>query len=123
LSRIDAELFHACDECGAFDAHPGSGAIGACHSSAGEFQYANDLVPIIGFEPAAGAVRPLPASSLIGTCSAGPWVRIEIQYMAESRTLSNDSFKVHLAADLLFQVQLLLGEFVFEIGDFSVRQR
>src|SRR5258708_4436476 len=43
--------------------------------------------------------------------------------MAESRTLSNDPFKVLLAADFILQVQLLLRELVFEIGDFAVGQR
>src|SRR5258708_14690453 len=43
--------------------------------------------------------------------------------MAESRTLSNDPFKVLLAADFILQVQLLLRELVFEIGDSRVGQR
>src|ERR1700722_17545113 len=47
----------------------------------------------------------------------------QIQNMAECRTLPHDSFKVHLAADFVFQIQFFLGEFVFEISDFTVRER
>ena len=43
--------------------------------------------------------------------------------MAESRTLPHDPFEVHLPPDFIFQIQLLLGELVFEISDLPVRQR
>src|ERR1700735_1848517 len=47
----------------------------------------------------------------------------QIQNMAESRTLSPDSFKVHLAADFIFQIEPFLRDFVLEFGDFTIRQR
>ena len=43
--------------------------------------------------------------------------------MSQRRTLANDSLKVQLAANFIFQVQLLLGELVLEVGDFTVGQR
>src|ERR1700687_843474 len=47
----------------------------------------------------------------------------EVQDMAKSRTLPNNSFEVHLAPDLVFQIQLFLREFVFEISDFTICER
>jgi hypothetical protein len=35
----------------------------------------------------------------------------------------NDVFKVHLAADFFFEIELLLGEFVFELRNLVVCQR
>src|ERR1700680_3567373 len=37
--------------------------------------------------------------------------------MAEYRTLSHNSFEVHLATNFILQIQLLLSELVFQFGD------
>src|SRR6267154_351686 len=47
----------------------------------------------------------------------------EIQNAVESRTLSHNSFEVHLPANFLFQVQLFLSELVFQFGDLAIGQR
>src|SRR3984893_3735590 len=40
--------------------------------------------------------------------------------MAEHRTLSHNSFEVHLATNFVFQIQLLLRELVFQFGDLAI---
>src|SRR5580700_7290152 len=47
----------------------------------------------------------------------------EVQYVAEGRTLPHNSFEVHLAANLIFQIQFFLCKLVLEISDFTIRQR
>ena len=42
--------------------------------------------------------------------------------MAECGTLPNNSFRVHLSADLVFQIEFLLRELVSEIGDLAISQ-
>src|SRR5215467_938622 len=43
--------------------------------------------------------------------------------MAQTGALTDDAFKIQLAADLIFQIQLLLREPVLEIGDFAIGLR
>src|ERR1700751_257558 len=45
----------------------------------------------------------------------------QLQYMPQRRTLPYDSFAVHLAPDFALQIQLLLGELVLQISNFTVR--
>ena len=46
----------------------------------------------------------------------------QLQYLPESRTLPNDSCKVGLAANLIFQVELFLRELVLQVFDFAIGQ-
>src|SRR5215469_6861071 len=43
--------------------------------------------------------------------------------MSQSRTLSHDSFKIHLTANFVFEVQLFLRELVFQFRNLPVDQR
>src|SRR4029077_17364537 len=47
----------------------------------------------------------------------------EFEDVLQGGTRSNDLLKVHLAANLLFQIQLFLSEFVFEFGDLAISKR
>ena len=42
--------------------------------------------------------------------------------MPECRAVADDLIEVHLAANLFFEIELLLGELVFELGDFPICQ-
>src|SRR4029077_8700197 len=46
----------------------------------------------------------------------------EIQPPAESRTLSHNSFEVHLATDFVLQIQLFLSQLVLQFGDLAIDQ-
>ena len=44
------------------------------------------------------------------------------QHFLQGSAFADDGIEVHLAADLVFQVELFLCQFVFEIGNLTVRQ-
>ena len=44
----------------------------------------------------------------------------QVQNLAQRRTLANDPFEIHLAADFLFEIQLLLCELVSEFSDLAI---
>jgi len=41
----------------------------------------------------------------------------------EPRALAYNPFKIHLPADFVFQIQLLLGQLVLKLGDFAIDSR
>ena len=45
------------------------------------------------------------------------------QRIFERRTLTNDLLEVEFSADLIFQIEFLLREFVLELGNFAIRTR
>ena len=45
-----------------------------------------------------------------------------LKAIAQGRTLSHNSFIVHLATDFVFQIQLFLGEFVLQFRDLAIGQ-
>jgi len=40
--------------------------------------------------------------------------------MLERRTVPHDLLEVHVATDLFFEIKLLLGQFLFQVGDLAV---
>src|SRR5580704_623015 len=47
----------------------------------------------------------------------------ELQDVFQRGAVSDDVFEVHLAADFFFEIELLLGELVFELRNLAVCQR
>ena len=46
-----------------------------------------------------------------------------LQHAAQRLALADDLFELQLAADFVFEIQLLLRELVLQVGDFAERQR
>jgi hypothetical protein len=46
----------------------------------------------------------------------------QLQDLPQCGTVADDLIEVHLAANLFFEIKLLLGELFFEFGDLTVRQ-